>query len=45
VAKDNDPRVIDEEGLKDRLMRVSATVVGPGIVKAITLRNVVQGAQ
>jgi flagellar basal body-associated protein FliL len=45
VAKDNDPKVIDEEGLKDRLMRVSATVVGPGIVKAITLRNVVQGAQ
>jgi flagellar basal body-associated protein FliL len=45
VAKDNDPTVIDEEGLKDRLMRVSATVVGPGIVKAITLRNVVQGAQ
>ena len=45
VAKHNDPKVIDEEGLKDRLMRVSATVVGPGIVKAITLRNVVQGAQ
>jgi flagellar basal body-associated protein FliL len=45
VAKDNDPRVIDEEGLKVRLMRVSATVVGPDIVKAITLRNVVQGAQ
>ena len=45
VAKDNDPKVIDEEGLKDRLMRVSATVVGPDIVKAITLRNVVQGAQ
>jgi flagellar basal body-associated protein FliL len=45
VAKDNDPKVIDEEGLKVRLMRVSATVVGPDIVKAITLRNVVQGAQ
>lgn len=45
VAKDNDPKLLDEEGLKDRLMRVSATVVGPGIVKAITLRNVVQGAQ
>jgi flagellar basal body-associated protein FliL len=45
VAKDNDPNLLDEEGLKDRLMRVSATVVGPGIVKAITLRNVVQGVQ
>jgi hypothetical protein len=45
VAKDNDPSLIDEVGLKDRLMRVSATVVGPNIVKAITLRNVVQGAQ
>lgn len=45
VAKDNDPKVIDDEGLKGRLMRVTATVVGPNIVKAITLRDVVQGAQ
>jgi flagellar basal body-associated protein FliL len=43
VARDNDPAVIDEEGLKARLMRVSAAVVGAGIVKTITLRNVVQG--
>jgi hypothetical protein len=45
VAKDNDATVLDEEGLKERLFRVSATVVGPNIVKAIALRNVVQGAQ
>jgi hypothetical protein len=43
VARDNDPAVVDEEGVKGRLMRVSATVVGEGVVKAITLRNVVQG--
>ena len=43
VARDNDPAVVDEDGLKARLMRVSATVVGPNIVKTITLRNVVQG--
>lgn len=43
VALDNNPALIDEEGLRGRLMRVSATVVGPDIVKAITLRNVVQG--
>ena len=45
VAKDNDPKVIDEDGLKERLMRVSATVGGPNIVKAVGLRNAVQGAQ
>lgn len=45
VAKDNDPAVLDEEGLKQRLLRVSATVVGPNIVKAVALRNVVQGAR
>jgi hypothetical protein len=45
VTKDNDPSVIDEEGLKARLMSVSTTVVGPNIVKAVGLRNVVQGAQ
>ena len=43
VAKDNDPAVLDEEGLKQRLLRVSATVVGPNIVKAVALRNVVRG--
>lgn len=45
VAKDDDPTVIDEAGLKDRLMSVSATVVGPNVVKLVTLRNVVQGAR
>ena len=43
VARDKDPAVIDEDGLKVRLMRVSATVVGEGVVKAVTLRNVVHG--
>jgi hypothetical protein len=43
VARDNDPALIDEAGVKDRLMKVSATVVGPSVVKTITLRNVVQG--
>jgi len=45
VAKDNDPAVIDEEGLKLRLMAVGATVVGPNVIKAVALRNVVQGAR
>lgn len=43
VAKDNDPAVLDEEGVKGRLLGVSATVVGPNIVKAVALRNVVRG--
>lgn len=43
VAKDKDPTVLDEEGIRARLMRVSVTVVGPDVVKAITMRNVVQG--
>lgn len=45
VAKDNDPTVIDEEGLKLRLIAVGATVVGPNVIKAVALRNVVQGAR
>jgi hypothetical protein len=43
VAKDKDPSVLDEEGIRARLMRVSVTVIGTNVVKAITMRNVVQG--
>jgi hypothetical protein len=39
IAKNNDPALIDDEGLKARLLRASATVVGPNVVKAIELRK------
>lgn len=42
IVKDNDPTLLDEDGLKGRLLRVSTAVAGPDIVKAIELRNIVE---
>ena len=42
IAKENDPTVVDDAGLRERLLRVSATVVGEQVVKAIELRHIVQ---
>jgi hypothetical protein len=42
IAKDNDPTVLDDAGLKERLLRVSATVVGERVVQAVELRHIVQ---
>lgn len=42
LAKDNDPAVLDQEGLKVRLLAVASRVVGPNIVQGIVLRDVAQ---
>lgn len=42
IAKDNDPMVPDDAGLKERLLRVSATVVGEQVVRAVELRHIVR---
>jgi hypothetical protein len=42
IVKDNDPTLLDEDGLKQRLLRTSTTVVGPGIVNGIELRYIPQ---
>jgi hypothetical protein len=39
IAKNNDAALIDDESLKSRLLRASAVVVGPNVVKTIQLRN------
>lgn len=39
LAKDGDPSILDEVGLKARLLAASEKVVGPGIVKAVTIFN------
>jgi hypothetical protein len=45
IAKNNDPALIDDEGLKARLLRASAAVVGVDIVKAIELRDAVRAGR
>jgi hypothetical protein len=42
IVKDNDPTLIDEDGLKQRLLMTSATVVGAGIVNRIELKHIAQ---
>jgi hypothetical protein len=39
IAKDNDPTVLDEAGLKARLLAVSRKVVGENIVQNVALRD------
>jgi hypothetical protein len=39
IAKDNDPTVLDEAGLKARLLAVSKKVVGENIVQNVALRD------
>jgi hypothetical protein len=42
IAKDNDPALLDEVGLKQRLTRASAAVVGDGVVQTVQLTAIVQ---
>jgi hypothetical protein len=42
IALDNSPDVVDEKGLKARLIAVCVKVLGEGIVKDIEFRNVVR---
>jgi flagellar basal body-associated protein FliL len=44
IALDNNPEVVDERNLNDRLVAVSGSVLGPGIVTAIKFRNVTHPA-
>lgn len=39
VAREAEPTLVDEDGLKARLIKVSDATVGPGIVKAVQLLN------
>lgn len=39
LARDGDPTILDEVGLKARLLATSEKVVGPGIVKAVAIYN------
>jgi flagellar basal body-associated protein FliL len=39
LARDGDPSILDEVGLKARLLAASEKVVGPGIVKAVAIYN------
>lgn len=39
LARDGDPSILDEVGLKQRLLQASEKVVGPGIVKAVQIYN------
>lgn len=39
VARESEPTLVDEDGLKARLIKVSDATVGAGIVKAVQLLN------
>lgn len=39
LALDGDPSMLDEAGLKRRLLATAEKVAGPGIVKAVTIYN------
>ncbi|MBL9096104.1 MAG: hypothetical protein JNK07_04190 [Alphaproteobacteria bacterium] len=39
ITREAEPTLVDEDGLKARLIKVSDATVGPGIVKAVQLLN------
>jgi len=44
IVLDGDPDQIDKEGLAQRLVEVSARVLGPGVVKNVEFLNVARPA-
>lgn len=45
IAHDGDPSMLDETGLKARLLTTATATVGPNIVKAVDFKDAVRGSR